>query len=142
MSGGIVAAPAPVPFAAAPARSRLPGRGSVVLALAVVVLAVAAPAWAWSHLYISNATFYAGDESVSFWNSNLNSNIGSFDNRYGGSPQLGVTYERTDGSRYSFIWSNTGFVGDSRTIAYGRGVCKANTGNGYPLFVYGCTVYN
>ena len=43
-----------------------------------------------------------------------------------------------DGTGYSFLWSNTGSIYDSRTIAYGSARCGASTANRYDVFVNFC----
>lgn len=62
----------------------------------------------------------------------------SWDNPWGGAPQMGTNYYRTDGTSPGYVWSNTGDLYDDRDIAYGRAVCNANAGNNYDANVYWC----
>lgn len=69
-------------------------------------------------------------------------NAVSFDNPYGGLPQMGTTYQRTNGEAYAWTWSNTGWLYDDRTISYGKALCKANVGNNYQVYNYWCETGN
>jgi hypothetical protein len=64
----------------------------------------------------------------------------------GTNPQMGLTYNRSDGTQYPYKWAScnctnlyqgTEFV-DSRDVSYGRAVCKANSGNGGGIWVDYC----
>jgi hypothetical protein len=61
-----------------------------------------------------------------------------FDNPYGGAPQMGANYRRTDGTAPGWVWSNTGDLYDDRNIAYAKAECMANWGNNYRVVVYWC----
>lgn len=65
-------------------------RGMKILVMAFVVAGIGATsALAWSHTYVSNATWSASSKANSDFNSNLKGNAISFDNPWGGLPQMG-----------------------------------------------------
>jgi hypothetical protein len=55
---------------------------------------------------------------------------------------MGTKYGRTDGTSTSWMWSNTGSIFDSRTIAYGTAYCGASGANLYPVRVDFCDTGN
>ena len=102
------------------------------LAAALVSLA-AAPASAFYQRYLGTAVLGPSSAALSGFNG-LTFNATSF---IGGSHTMGTRYNRTDGTSTSWLWSSTGSIYDSRTIAYGRAVCEAaptNIGNTYVDF--------
>jgi hypothetical protein len=116
-------------------------RTIVAAALASVVVAVlAAPASAWYSRYVSEAIFAPGSSAGSAFNS-LTFNAASWSS-LGGTPYVGTRYVRADGTGYSFLWSNTGSIYDSRTIAYGSARCGASAANSYRVFVNFCDTGN
>lgn len=115
----------------------------LIVIIALVAGVFASQAFAWSQQYVNNATWGAGSQDNSGFNSGLNTNFTSFDNRYGGLPQMGLRYIDSGGSGLtSYIWSNTGWLEDTRSVSYGAGQCKANSGNGYLVYVYQCYADN
>lgn len=115
----------------------------MLLVLAILVMGLAAQALAWSQTYVSSATWGAGSKDNSGYNSGLNNNFTSFDNRYGGSPQMGTRYIDSNGNGLvSYQWSNTGWLNDDRSVSYGAAECAANSGNGYRVYVYQCYTDN
>jgi hypothetical protein len=117
--------------------------GRTILAAAVAAVAVAAlaaPALAWYSRYVSEAIFAPGSSVGSAFNS-LTFNAASWSS-LGGTPYVGTRYVRVDGTGYAFLWSNTGSIYDSRTIAYGSARCGANAANSYRVFVNFCDTGN
>ena len=112
------------------------------LALAVsTALGWAGPAAAFYQRYVTNAVWSAGSIAGSKWNG-LTYNSTLFANCCGGNPSVGTSYQRTDGSQYSFLWSTTGSIFDSRTIAYGEALCMANPMNRYQVYISFCDTGN
>ena len=110
--------------------------------VALVALIGATAALAWSDSYVNNQTFYPGDDDHSGFNSGLDGNALTFDNRFGGNPNLGSRYINPSGNGLnSFIWSTSSFV-DFRTVSYGAAQCRANTANNYPVYVTQCYTDN
>src|SRR5947207_4648555 len=98
---------------------------SLLLALvASVALGWASPAGAWYQRYVYNAIWAPGSIAGSAYNS-ITFNATSFNNCCGGMPYMGTTLQRTDGTGYSYLWSNSGSIFHSRTIAYGQAICIA-----------------
>lgn len=126
------------------------GRGGGVRAAARTTLAtvlvfvfaatVAAPASAWYSRYVREAIFAPGTSVGSPFNS-LTFNAATWSS-LGGTPYVGTRYVRGDGSGYSFLWSNTGSIYDTRTIAYGSARCGASTANAYDVWVNFCDTGN
>jgi len=114
----------------------------LLLALvASVALGWASPASAWYYRYVYNAIWAPGSIAGSPWN-RITYNAVSFSNCCGGTPQMGTTLQRTDGSAYPYLCSNSGSIFDSRTIAYGQAICIANVGNGYKVYISFCDTGN
>jgi hypothetical protein len=109
--------------------------------VASVSLGWAGPAAAFYQRYVTNASWVAGSIAGSMWNG-LTYNATQFDSCCGGTPYMGTSYQRTDGTQYSFLWSNTGSIFDSRTIAYGEALCEANPANRYRVYVSFCDTGN
>jgi len=122
------------------------GRGRRLAALAVVVLAtavLAAPAFGWYSYFVQNAVWNAGNNKRSAFNSNLKGVAVSFQNLYGGLPQMGSRYIDSSGNGLdSWKWSNTGNLIDDRNVAYGAAQCMANSGNNYSVYVQWCYTGN
>jgi hypothetical protein len=108
---------------------------------ASVALGSASPAAAFYQRYVTNAVWTAGSIAGSKWNG-LTYNATQFANCCGGTPYVGTSYQRADGSQYSFVWSNTGSIFDSRTIAYGEALCMANPMNRYQVYISFCDTGN
>ncbi len=118
-------------------------RSLAALAILAAALIVVPAALAWSQIYVSNATWYAGSHAHSAYNSSLKGNVIRWTDPQGGAPQMGSCYVDAGGSCVnSFVWSNTGALTDYRTISYGAANCKANTGNGYPVYISECYTNN
>ena len=109
--------------------------------VASATLGLAGPAAAFYQRYVSNAVWSAGSIAGSKWNG-LTFNATQFHNCCGGTPYMGTSYQRTDGSQYSFLWSNTGSIFDGRTVAYGEALCMANPLNGYQVYIDFCDTGN
>jgi hypothetical protein len=123
-------------------RTPIARRLAVLIGCLVLASFFAESANAWEDPYVVNEYYSAGAWDYSGYNSSLKYNSVSFWNEEGGLPQMGTRYRRGDGSVYSWIWSNTGWLYDDRTVSYGRGECQANTGNNYIVFVYLCRTTN
>ncbi|HYZ78915.1 MAG TPA: hypothetical protein VE596_16245 [Gaiellaceae bacterium] len=106
-----------------------------------IACAFASPASAWYQRYVTSALWYAGSSANSAWNSHTFNAVG-FTACCGGSPYMGTKYGRTDGTSTSWMWSNTGSIFDSRTIAYGTAYCGASGANLYPVRVDFCDTGN
>jgi hypothetical protein len=114
----------------------------LVLALvASVALGWASPAGAWYYRYVYNAIWAPGSIAGSPFN-RITYNATSFNNCCGGTPYMGTTLLRTDGTGYSYLWSNSGSIFDSRTIAYGQAICIANSANQYKVYISFCDTGN
>lgn len=114
----------------------------VLLALvASAALGSASPAGAWYQRYVQNAIFTPGSLAGSSYNS-ITFNATQFSNAYGGTPYMGTTLQRSDGSSYSFLWSNSGSIFDSRHMAYGHAICEAQPANQYQVYVDFCDTGN
>lgn len=131
------------------ARDRFRLIGALGLAAATIYISFAPPVLAWGQYYYRNdgtTCVTAGQAAVSAWNSNLNVNhvSGWFVCESGFQPQMGTTYARVDGSTYPYKWSNDSFHGivDTRTISYGRSICRANWGNGTGVNNFYCYTGN
>ena len=109
--------------------------------VASVALGWTSPASAFYHRYVYNAIWAPGSIAGSYWNS-ITYNATSFNNCCGGTPYMGTTLQRTDGTGYSYLWSNTGSIFDSRTIAYGQAICAANSANQYKVYISFCDTGN
>jgi hypothetical protein len=109
--------------------------------LASAALGGASPASAWYQRYVTNAVYSAGSIAGSNWNSHTFNAVG-FANCCGGTPYMGTSYQRSDGSQYGFLWSNTGSIFDSRTIAYGMALCQASWANDHQVYVNFCDTGN
>ena len=122
------------------------GRGAearIALVAALVLAAstaFAAPASAWYSRYVREALWAPGSSAGSAFNS-LTFNAASW-RGFSGTPYVGTRYVRVDGSGYAFLWSNTGSIYDSRTIAYGSARCGASTANSNDVFVNFCDTGN
>jgi len=105
---------------------------------------VAANAGNYEQYYVVNVLWGAGSSRHSAFNNLYDYNEVVFGHPYGGLPQMGTRYERTDGtSGYSYMWSNTGNLKDYRLgYSYGAARCKANDGNGYPVYISDCYTRN
>jgi len=111
----------------------------VIAALAAVLASVAL---AWSDSYVNGATYWAGDGNRSGYNSNLLGNALTFNNAWGGSPQMCSMYVDANGlAENSVVCSPSSFI-DSRTTTYGAANCHANSGNAYPVYVTQCYTNN
>ena len=109
------------------------------LALAAAFVgAAAAPASAFYQRYVNGGYFGPGSSAVSMWN-RLTFNATSF---VGGSYTMGTRYQRTDASTTSWLWSSTGSIFDSRTIAYGRAICAAAPTNVGSMLIEFCDTGN
>jgi hypothetical protein len=104
----------------------------------ILVAAAAAPASAFYQRYLGSAILGPGSTAFSAWNS-LTFNASSF---VGGRYTLGTKYARTDGTSTSWLWSSTGSIFDSRTIAYGRALCAAAPTNPSSMYVDFCDTGN
>jgi hypothetical protein len=113
--------------------------GAVVLALSFTALAAA-----YAATYVQNVTWGAGSKDQSAYVSSLNGTAISFNNPNGGLPQMGARYvDYYNVGVTSYVWSNTGSLLDDRDYAgSARSECKANSGNGYVVFVYSCYTNN
>jgi len=110
---------------------------AVLFALAVGV------ARGWSQMYVNVAVFAPAQTAASSFNASLSENYIQWDNRYGGYPSVGLRYCASNGSCYSWVWSQSpGVFYDHRTISYGLGECHAYGGNNYNVWVSGCRVSN
>jgi hypothetical protein len=117
-------------------------RVALMTALASVVAAAsAAPASAWYSRYVREALFPPGSSVGSPYNS-LTFNAASWNRDLGGTPYVGTRYVRGDGTGYSFLWSNTGSIYDTRTVSYGSARCGASSANSYTVFVIFCDTGN
>lgn len=116
----------------------------MVAAFCVAGLVAAAGALAWGQTYVSGVAWSAGQSAQSGFNYSISHNIVGFENTYGGLPQMGTRYVKSDGSSsYSWMWSNTGYLADYRSgYSYGAAQCKANPGNGYLVWVSYCYTGN
>jgi hypothetical protein len=115
----------------------------IVTTLAVLVAVVAAgAAFAWSQTYVSGATFSAGQGNRSGYNSNLKGNALSFDNRYGGSPQMCSEYVDSNGVPENSPVCHPSSFTDWRTTSYGAANCHADIGNSYSVYVSQCYTNN
>jgi hypothetical protein len=115
---------------------------AVATITAFIALVVTSVALAWSETYAQNTAFWAGRDEESAFNSNLVGNALSFDNIYGGVPNMGSRYINSLGGGINeFIWDNEAFV-DERDVAYGAAQCRANTANQYNVYVYQCYTSN
>jgi hypothetical protein len=118
--------------------------GSVTMATVSVCLLFAPPAFAvWSQKYLNDtyACIGPGEGANSAWQGSLALNyVSPWDTcAVGYLPQMGTTYERGDRTLYPYKWSNQGNFGlsDTRTVSYGRAICKTNSGNGTGIsYVY------
>jgi hypothetical protein len=109
--------------------------------VASIALGWASPAAAFYQRYVTNAVWTAGSIAGSRWNG-LTYNATQFGNCCGGTPSVGTSYQRTDGSQYSFLWSTSGSIFDSRTIAYGEALCMANPKNRFQVYISFCDTGN
>lgn len=91
--------------------------------------------------YLTNRRLSPGQGSVTSGYAPRTYQEVSFDNPYGGLPQMGTSYIY-QGGQSTWKWSNTGYLFDSRDNGYARGACKANSGNNYDVWVYYCTTDN
>ena len=116
----------------------------VVVMLAVVVIAAVAAgaALAWSDSYVNNAVYSAGQGNRSGYNSNLLGNALSFDNRYGGSPQMCSEYVDANGIPENSVVCHPSSYTDWRTTTYGAANCHADSGNAYSVYVTQCYTNN
>ena len=105
------------------------------------MLSSASPAAAFYQRYVSNALWSPGSIAGSKWNG-LTFNGTQFASCCGGTPYMGTSYQRTDGSEYSFLWSNTGSIFDGRTIAYGEALCMADAVNKWQVYIDFCDTGN
>lgn len=114
------------------------------IAATALIIAVAAPAaLAWHQEYVTEATWGPGSKDHSGYNSDMNTNFTSFTNAWGGLPQMGLRYiDSNENGITVYLWSNTGWHEDTRYVPYGSGECAANSGNGYPVYVYQCYADN
>jgi hypothetical protein len=118
-------------------------RGFMIVVSALLAISLPGAAGAWSQSYAFNVILRPGWSAGSQWNSSLTENYMRWDRRYGGYPSVGLRYCRTDGSCYSYMWTQSpGPMYDTRTISYGRGECHAYGGNNYDVYVYECRVSN
>ena len=120
-------------------------RFRMLTAVAVAVClagVVAAAAFAWSDSYVNGATFSAGQGNRSGYNSNLKGNALSFDNRYGGSPQMCSEYVDSNGVPLNSVVCHPSSYIDPRTISYGAANCHADIGNAYSVYVTQCYTNN
>ena len=104
----------------------------------ILAASLASPASAWYYRYAREAIFSPGTSVGSPFNSGLTFNAASFRNDFGGTPYVGTRLVRSDGSGYAFLWSNTGSIYDSRTIAYGSARCGASSANSYSVWIVFC----
>ncbi len=116
-------------------------RRACVLTLTLLAAIATPEAFGWSQTYESNVTWGPASFKTSSWNS-ITYNYVSFQNIYGGLPQMGTTLCNTSSVCYSWRWSNTGLITDERTISYGQAVCKANVANTYQVYVRYCATGN
>jgi hypothetical protein len=116
----------------------------VVVMLAVVVIAAVAAgaALAGSDSYVNNAVYSAGQGNRSGYNSNLKGNALSFDNRYGGSPQMCSEYVDANGIPENSVVCHPSSYTDWRTTTYGAANCHADSGNAYSVYVTQCYTNN
>lgn len=91
--------------------------------------------------YVREAVFSPGSSSSSRWN-RLTFNAASWTSAFGGVPAMGTSYTRTDGTAYTVLFSNTGSIYDSRTIAYGSAWCVAARSNQAAAYVFFCDTGN
>jgi hypothetical protein len=102
------------------------------------MIAGAAPTSAMSELYVDQRIFQPGVSDLNdFWNARTYNWI-AFDNPFGGLPQMGSAYWRSDLTTNGHIWSNTGDLFDDRDMAYGLAECRANSGNNFDVDVWWC----
>ncbi len=118
----------------------------MIALLGVVVLALSFTAFAAAYAanYVQNVTWGAGSKDQSAYVSSLNGTAISFDNPYGGLPQMGARYvDYYNNGVTSYVWSNTGYLLDDRDYAgFSKSECAANSGNGYLVDVYYCYTNN
>jgi hypothetical protein len=113
----------------------------LALLASAIVLAAASPAGAWYQRYVYNAIWAPGSIAGSAYNS-ITYNAVSFSRCCGGTPYMGTTLQRTDGTGPGYLWSNSGSIFDSRTMAYGHAICIANAANQYKVYIAFCDTGN
>lgn len=109
--------------------------------VAALVCAAAAPASGFYQRYVSGAYFPPGTSAASAW-SKLTFNAVQWYGLNFTSPYMGTKYTRTDGTGTAWLWSNSGNLFDSRSIAYGRAWCGASLANQYTTAVNFCDTGN
>jgi hypothetical protein len=108
---------------------------------AALSAAAASPADAFYQRYVTNASFPPGASASSAWNG-LTFNSTQWYGLNGTSPYMGTKYGRADGTSTAWLWSNSGNLFDSRTIAYGKAFCAASAVNQYAALVTFCDTGN
>lgn len=112
-------------------------RARKALVAAICVLVVGAGN-AFAGTYAENLTLQPGQSGGSSgWNVRTYNWI-AFDNPWGGLPQMGSAYWRSDLTTNGYVWSDTGNLYDDRDMAYGFADCRANSGNGYNVDLWWC----
>jgi hypothetical protein len=122
---------------------KLPVRllGFAALGSVILILFPATAFGSFYQRYVRNAVFGPGSSGSSAWN-RLTFNAVSWTKAFGGVPAMGTSYTRTDGTSYTVLFSNTGSIFDSRTIAYGSAWCVAARSNQAAAYVFFCDTGN
>jgi hypothetical protein len=98
--------------------------------------------WSQRYAYVTYQCIGPGQGANSSWQGSLALNYvsGWLPCQSGYLPQMGTTYERGDRTLYPYKWSNDAHWGitDTRTVSYGRAICKANSGNGTGISYFEC----
>lgn len=116
----------------------------IALVAAVLTIAFPAIAHAWSSAYVGTQAFSPGGIGLSAFNSGMNYNFMSWNSEYYGGSNLRGQVTLCDSSYqcYSYSYTNSGTVSDTRSISYGRAKCNSWQDNFYDMLVYQCYADN
>lgn len=117
-------------------------RRVVIVGLAMGAgLIIVSAAFAWSQQYVAaNTQLSPGQYMGSAFNSNIDSNTGTYSTFYAGD-DMGLTLCNSGGSCYAPFYGSSGFQ-DTRTISYGNAWCGGDYRNRGPIFVGYCITHN
>lgn len=120
--------------------TRLRSRVTISAAVCALLLLLVLTTKAWGGYYWNGPQCISpGQAAVSGWNSWSNNVVELAGLCNGGNPLSGLTYQRTDYTLYTYVWSPCNCVHpydfvDTRNISYGLAICKASSSNGTSIY--------